>query len=779
MEIRIKTEIISELYMFIREFSITMLILYGIFKSLGWEIPFFYLFLISLLIVVITGILSDFQIKKMFFGILAIFIVIILLVMVILFKIKILLFLQNAFHWNYEYFKGVGEFNLPYSMVTVFILSLIIIKIVRYMEKYIILKVIMALVLLVFMIICGMNNIQWNAILTGMMLFCCFDIIVEAYLVKAGGMTRYTEACLAPFIAAAVFLAICFPSDKQPIKWSWANYTINSIKDNVQDLIYNIEQFGNEEKNEFDVKRAGFSEEGTNSFGKLIDEKERNMFFLSTKSNIRIRYLNGLILDTYTGSQWKKDQNSYDSYVEEYKMDLYEKLYNLYHTDLMKTPDEYFAKKISYKIRFDKLETKTVFRPENSFSIESDENRESNQIGDNVYFADKGKKGDSYDVSAVIMNMDNKNLKQYIRGLIKNDDYYKQMQVGKGNFEGSLFKESINAFNLSEDQVKYITSNDFREYLFERSKRIKEEYLQIPKETPERVRELAEDITKDCTNQYDKAEAICEYLKDNYDYSTKIDQLPEGKDAVDYFLFEQKQGYCIYFASAMAIMCRYLDIPTRYVEGVTLDYSENDEEWYKVKTKSAHVWTEIYIEGFGWIRMDPTPGSYDNAINWSVNNGGWQEHINSDNKSTEKIKVSAKEDELQTLEDNSFDRILLWIKHLFIGLALSVIIVLLGIGTFKWNKKRIYKKSSNREKVFICMRKIILNLEKQGYGIKEGETLKEFKERLEKDETFDNLDIIKLLDCFQNIRYSSKNVTDEEVYLAERLLVLNKAQSKK
>lgn len=771
---KIESEIISDVYKFAREFFITMLILYGIIKLLYWEIPTFYLFIVSFFMTVITKIVGDYRVKKATFMIPIIFAVIIIAILVFFSGINIFSFLQQALLWNYQYIIGIKEFNLSYSIITICILSIIIMQIIIRVEKSIKSKFITAIILLIFMIICGINDIQWNAVLTGIMLFYCFDIIVEAHLMKVGGTARYAEACLTQFIALAVFLAICLPSDKEPIKWAWINHTLVSIRDNVQELIYNIEQIGNETKNEFDVKKAGFSEEGTSSFGKLIDGQERNMFFLSIKNSMKTGYLDGVILNTYTGSQWKKNDEGYDNYIEEYKIDLYEKLYNLYHTDLKQSPNEYFAENIHCEIKFDKLETKTIFRPENSYEIYSNsENTALDAIGNNIYFPSKMGKEYSYSIYAVAMNMRNENLKQYLRSLDAKEDYYKKTMDGKGSFDGSLFEQAVKPFKLNNDEYNYIISDNFRRRLYERSKKIKEEYLQTSSGTPERVRKLAEEITKDCTNQYDKAEAICNYLKENYDYTTKINQLPEGKDAVDYFLFDQKKGYCIYFASAMAIMCRYLDIPTRYIDGVALDYSDKDEDWYKVKTKEAHAWTEVYIEGFGWIRMDPTPG-YKDIENWKFDSGNWQGYVSqTDKKLNNKIKISVQENEKQTSEENVLGTILLWLKYLFIGLTSLAILILLITGAVIWNKKRIYIKSSNREKIFICMKKIMANLEKQGYVLTKGETLKGFKEKLENDKTFENMDIIKLLEWFQDIRYRSKVITEEDVSRIEHFIASN------
>lgn len=770
---RIKSEITSEMYSFIREFFITFSGLYGVFKYLGWEIPTFLLFLTSLLMTASIKFINSYKMKKVMV-IIPITLLLVILILEVYLHINILLFFQEAFSWNYSYLNGIGEFQLSYSLLAVCILSFIIMKIIFYLEKSIISEFVMVLVLLGFMVACGINNIQWNPLIIGILLFCCLDIIVEIYQVKIGGTERYAQRCLVPFILAAALLAICIPSNKERIKWIWVRETVSDIKDNVQELVYNLELKDEEDKNEFNVNKAGFSEEGDNSFGKIIDERERNMLLISTRSNLKIEYLSGIIRSTYTGSEWKKEDNDYGDYTDEYRMDLYEKLYNLHNSGLIQSPDEYFARKIYYQIAFDRLETKTIFRPENCYTIDDfEENINVETVGNNVYFTKKEKKGYSYYVSALIMNMDNENLKEYLKSLNENEQHYKENKSGKVDLENSLFEKSINQLKLSEGEIAYITSDNFRQRIFERSKKIKGEYTQIPKGTPERVKELSEEITKDYTNQYDKAEAICRYLKENYAYTTNIDQLPDGKDAVDYFLFERKKGYCTYFASAMAIMCRSVGIPVRYVEGTTIDYKEIDDEWYKVKTGLAHAWTEIYLEGFGWVRMDATPGYSDNSINWSVGEG-WQRYGNQTSTlPSSQIKPVTQESETQA-KDNDYNNAILWLKYLLIGVVWVLIFVSFGIGFFIWNKKRIYKKSNNREKVLIRMKEILANLEKQGYALEKGETLKDFKERLENDVNWNDIDMIKLLEWFQNVRYSKKDVTEKEVIWVEQFLVKSK-----
>lgn len=133
-------------------------------------------------------------------------------------------------------------------------------------------------------------------------------------------------------------------------------------------------------------------------------------------------------------------------------------------------------------------------------------------------------------------------------------------------------------------------------------------YLTVPNTVPARVINLTNDITSKYTNDYDKAIAIQDYLRANYPYTLTTSPLPDGRDFVDYFLFNEKKGYCTYFATAMAIMCRIEGIPSRYVEGFILDSPQRDNDgYYSAFSTRAHAWVELYFDGYGWINFEPTP----------------------------------------------------------------------------------------------------------------------------------------------------------------------------
>lgn len=135
---------------------------------------------------------------------------------------------------------------------------------------------------------------------------------------------------------------------------------------------------------------------------------------------------------------------------------------------------------------------------------------------------------------------------------------------------------------------------------------VRERYLQLPDSLPARVRRLAEYITREAPTNYDKALAIEHYLR-AMPYNESIEAPPSTVDAVDYFLFEKREGYCDYFASAMVVLARSAGIPARFVQGYAQGEAAGDPPVFHVIERNGHAWPELFFPGYGWILFEPTP----------------------------------------------------------------------------------------------------------------------------------------------------------------------------
>lgn len=136
---------------------------------------------------------------------------------------------------------------------------------------------------------------------------------------------------------------------------------------------------------------------------------------------------------------------------------------------------------------------------------------------------------------------------------------------------------------------------------------VRESYLQLPASLSADVYVLAEEICAQLDNDFDRAAAICRHLQNSYPYTLSQNTPPATRDFVSWFLFEEKQGYCTSFASAMAALCRAVGVPARYIEGYAA--TPGADGIARVTQQQAHAWVEVYFPGFGWLAFDPTPGS--------------------------------------------------------------------------------------------------------------------------------------------------------------------------
>jgi hypothetical protein len=131
-------------------------------------------------------------------------------------------------------------------------------------------------------------------------------------------------------------------------------------------------------------------------------------------------------------------------------------------------------------------------------------------------------------------------------------------------------------------------------------------YLVLPDELPQRVRDLVLELTAGQPTSYDRAAVLEDYLR-QFPYSLAVPGPPSNRDAVDYFLFDLKTGYCDYYASAMVVMARAAGLPARLVTGYSNGSYDEEQKAFIVRASNAHAWPEIYFPGLGWVQFEPTP----------------------------------------------------------------------------------------------------------------------------------------------------------------------------
>jgi hypothetical protein len=133
-------------------------------------------------------------------------------------------------------------------------------------------------------------------------------------------------------------------------------------------------------------------------------------------------------------------------------------------------------------------------------------------------------------------------------------------------------------------------------------------YLQLPVEITARTRDLARTITAGLDNNWDKAQAITDWLTGNLRYTLELED-PGAQEPVDFFLFDRKEGHCEYFASAFVILARAVGIHARNVNGFLGGEWNEYDRYVAVRAGDAHSWAEVYFPSHGWVTFDATPSA--------------------------------------------------------------------------------------------------------------------------------------------------------------------------
>lgn len=262
---------------------------------------------------------------------------------------------------------------------------------------------------------------------------------------------------------------------------------------------------------------------------------------------------------------------------------------------------------------------------------------------------------------------------------------------------------------------------------------IADTYLQLPETLPENVRNTAEEITEGCETPYEKALAIENWLAQNCTYTLTPGDPPVGGDFVDYFL-QTRQGYCVYYASSMAVLARCEGLPSRYVIG----YALNREQFGSIKKKyvatnaTAHAWTEIYFEGIGWVQFDPLFWNFEEAavVDAPIL------IIEGDNVATPTVVPTVISTDTEDPGDSRNEA-----PVGFPVIALIAVIVILLYGLIRFyllrSGSRLYFKwlsfryPSQESRVNACYSKILRQLLYLGYPMAEDDTISSFSQRID------------------------------------------------
>ncbi len=165
----------------------------------------------------------------------------------------------------------------------------------------------------------------------------------------------------------------------------------------------------------------------------------------------------------------------------------------------------------------------------------------------------------------------------------------------RGKFETAIY----NIAGIS--QTERAAAEAYRQFVYRH-------YLQVPNRDNRLFEEMQGDARVDGWESYvESVQYVRAFLEEHATYSLSPGRTPYGKDFVDIFLYESHKGYCMHFATAATLMFRYMGIPARYVEGY-LCPPQDGQGVVDIENNQAHAWAEIYVDGWGWVPIEVTPG---------------------------------------------------------------------------------------------------------------------------------------------------------------------------
>ena len=654
-------------------------------------------------------------------------------------EVPVLYVFQEAFGWLFRS-RDIEEINalrhavlsvLPLLFATVlFVFQVIRFRRVRYGVGLASLLVVIVLATLEQMVS------SWYVLFLFVILLSCF----YEYIIKS----KVALTHLLPLVFIMALLITALPARQESIHWLYfAETSIDFIRRTGRRI---SDRFPGREGGEFGVSMTGFTGDG----------RVRGEIIASDREALRVRignepqdiYLIGAIMDTYTGAGWTRTQNMDGQEYPEHLLDLFELLLTLFYNGILSEYENEYIRQIlalrNMEITHTNIRTRSVFYPLKAYSVTYSGRIDTD--GASMFFPRRADEGTSYTIRYLAVNYEH----EVIERILQNESIMEEITLDgfERNLSSGLGFRSveIRAFPREVDVLIY------------RRERINYYYTALPDSIPERVHELAREITAPYTSTFEKMQAIESYFtRQGFSYTLTPPPLPEG-DFVDWFLFEGESGYCTYFATAAAVLGRSVGIPVRYVQGFR---RLTEGGTVSIRGYHAHAWVEAYIAGFGWVPFEPTPTFYTRQnLGFAVRGEAGQPVIpdwmsmmpEEERWNADEVGVSPEMEEEQGLG------IYAYVLSVAMGILVIILILLLVGGYYLLHKsKRRYQNASRNARFLYDFTAILFLLELQGKQIQSGETLRGFGKRM------DDTKIARVVKIHEKLIYQKEQIKKEDM----------------
>lgn len=497
------------------------------------------------------------------------------------------------------------------------------------------------------------------------------------------------------FLAAAVLLAL-FPTDDRPVRWDTLRTLASVLEEKTNALLVHTSYLFSGSQDTYGLSFTGYSGDGGLE-GSLLPAPSNQLSVMGSKTKSPL-YLTGTIHDCYNGQGWEQRATDKSYPGEEYLLHCRQLESALSQSNLTSEEQAALIRTCRFEIRFEGLKTETLFlAPYTSKFVFT--------------------KGDPPDTGYDSLLLPKAQGVGYRYTLLCLD-----VDWGSPLMQRVLRQQAWVRQPVSDETLR------------KREAYIYQHYTALPDTVPQRVYTLAEEITRGAATDYDKLKALETWLS-KLTYTTSPAVCPEGQDFTDYFLFDNPQGYCTYFATAMAVLGRCCGIPTRYIEGfVTTGTRVTEGRQVYLTGDNAHAWAECYIENVGWVPFESTPRYYEAAAAaWSqpsvpaasapaLSCPGETDMI----PDTESVGQPSPAASYMSLHGASL------LRHAGeVLLLLALLLLLLASFFFCRNRLRLcsYRRLDAEKKLEEGMKKVLYLGELQGIRLEKGETLSSYGQR--------------------------------------------------
>jgi hypothetical protein len=294
---------------------------------------------------------------------------------------------------------------------------------------------------------------------------------------------------------------------------------------------------------------------------------------------------------------------------------------------------------------------------------------------------------------------------------------------------------------------------------------VRDRYLALPDSGNRRTAELARQMRRDAGSDGAYINALLALFHDEDFYYT-LEPPPLGRNPVDRFLFDTRRGFCEHYASAFTVMMRTAGIPARIVLGYQGGELNPLGDYMIVRQSDAHAWAEVWLEGRGWVRVDPTaavaperielgvaesmfdgiamewglstPSKFlhQMQLSWDAMNAQWNDWVLGYGPEKQNAFMN-----LLGMDDPSWRKMMLMLVTLVIGLILLVS----GILALRY-------RPPPQDRAAILYRRFVA---KTGQQLNIGESPAAFAVRASTESKLSADTILNITNCYQEARYGS------------------------